>query len=208
MTTPDPAAPGDAGSAYPVSLEGPRLLLREFREDDLDDCMAVVGDEDVTWSLSFDTRSKDQQAALLAADITRAQLVPRPDYYLAVVDRASTSMIGFARLGLARPGTAEIGTAIRKDMWRHGFATEASVIILDFGFDTLGLHRIQAACGPDNVVSQMILAKLGFRPEGRMRDHVFTNGAWRDSLLYSLLDNEWRVSRGSFRSSATDSPDP
>jgi RimJ/RimL family protein N-acetyltransferase len=63
--------------------------------------------------------------------------------------------------------------------------------MLDFGFRELGLHRIQAACGPDNRMSQRLLARLGFTPEGRIRGHVFTNGAWRDSLLYSILDNEW-----------------
>ena len=40
-----------------------------------------------------------------------------------------------------------------------------------------------------------MLAKLGFTPEGRIRDHVFTNGAWRDSLLYSIIDHEWRTER-------------
>jgi RimJ/RimL family protein N-acetyltransferase len=67
--------------------------------------------------------------------------------------------------------------------------------MLDYGFNTLGLHRVQAACGPDNTASLRVLAKLGFQYEGRMRDHVFTNGAWRDSLLYSLLDEEWTHSR-------------
>jgi [ribosomal protein S5]-alanine N-acetyltransferase len=64
--------------------------------------------------------------------------------------------------------------------------------MIAFGFDTLRLHRLQAACGPDNWASQRLLARLGFTPEGRLRDHVFTNDAWRDSLLYSLLEPEWR----------------
>jgi RimJ/RimL family protein N-acetyltransferase len=63
--------------------------------------------------------------------------------------------------------------------------------MLDLGFGALGLHRIQAACGPANRASQRLLAKLRFTPEGRIRDHVLTNGAWRDSLLYSVLDYEW-----------------
>jgi RimJ/RimL family protein N-acetyltransferase len=58
------------------------------------------------------------------------------------------------------------------------------------------MHRIQAACGPDNRSSQRLLARLGFTPEGRIRDHVFTNGAWRDSLLYSILEHEWQDMRG------------
>jgi len=182
----------DEGVAlYPVSLDGPRLQLREFQENDLDDCMAVVGDCDVTRHLNFDTRSRDQQEALLASDIARSKLEPRPDYYLAVVERDSGTMIGFVWLGLARPGTAELGYAVRKAAWGHGYATEAAALMLNFGYDALGLHRIQAACGPDNLASQRVLVKLGFRRESHMRHHVFTNGAWRYSLLYSLLDDEW-----------------
>lgn len=153
--------------------------------------MGIVGDPQVTWYLSFDTRTRDQRATLLAADITRAQTDPRPDYYLAAIEKTTEAMIGFARLGLDRPRTAELGYAIRAARWGKGYATESAAILLDFGFTTLRLHRVQAACGPDNAASLRVLAKLGFRYEGRMRDHVFTNGAWRDSLLYSLLDNEW-----------------
>lgn len=176
---------------YPVTIDGPRVRLRDFREDDLDCCMGIVGDPEVTWYLSFDTRTRDQQATLLTADITRAQTDPRPDYYFAAIEMATDTMIGFARLGLDRPRTAELGYAIRRDRWGKGYATEVSAVMLDYGFTTLGLHRIQAACGPDNTASQRVLTKLGFQYEGRMRDHVFTNGAWRDSLLYSLLDSEW-----------------
>jgi [ribosomal protein S5]-alanine N-acetyltransferase len=100
-------------------------------------------------------------------------------------------MIGFVWLGLARPGTAELGYAVRKAAWGHGYATEAAALMLNFGYDALGLHRIQAACGPDNLASQRVLVKLGFRRESHTRHHVFTNGAWRYSLLYSLLDDEW-----------------
>jgi RimJ/RimL family protein N-acetyltransferase len=64
--------------------------------------------------------------------------------------------------------------------------------MIQFGFNTLRLHRIQAACGPDNYASQRLLARLRLVPEGRIRDHVFTNNAWRDSLLYAVLEHEWR----------------
>ena len=56
----------------------------------------------------------------------------------------------------------------------------------DYGFRELGLHRISAAIGPDNAASIALVQKLGFSYEGRIRDHVHTNGAWRDSLLFSI----------------------
>src|SRR5262249_50762274 len=79
------------GPGSPGALDGPRVILRAFHPDDLDATMGVVGAPDVTASLSFDTRSRGEQAARLAADVARAQADPRPDYYLAVVAK-DTSM--------------------------------------------------------------------------------------------------------------------
>jgi ribosomal-protein-alanine N-acetyltransferase len=175
---------------HPVTIAGARVHLREFRADDLQNSMAVVGDPEVTQSLSFDARSEADQKNRLAADVARASQDPRPDYYLAVAD-AEDRLVGFVRIGLGRDRSGELGYAIRRADWGKGYATEAGTLMLNFGFHELGLHRIQAACGPDNHASQRLLTRLGFLPEGRIRDHVFTNGAWRDSLLYSILDSEW-----------------
>jgi RimJ/RimL family protein N-acetyltransferase len=178
---------------YPVTIAGERITLRDFEPDDLDPSMAIVGDDDVTRTLSFDSRTRDEQAARLADDIARARGGQRPDYYLAIVVRDADRMIGFVRLGLVgshRGG--ELGYALRKDHWGRGYASEAARLMLDFAFSTAGLHRVQAATGPDNGPSRVLLERLGFQYEGCMRDHVFTNGAWRDSLLYALLEAEWR----------------
>ena len=176
---------------HPISIAGPRLSLREFRADDLDASMAVVGDAAVTRTLSFDVRTRDDQLERLSQDIVRAQSNPRPDYYLAIADSTDT-LIGFVRIGLSRDRSGELGYALRREDWGKGYATEAANLMIEFGFNVLHLHRLQAACGPDSRSSQRLLARLGFSPEGRLRHHVFTNAAWRDSLLYSLLEHEWR----------------
>lgn len=59
--------------------------------------------------------------------------------------------------------------------------------MIDFAWQTLDLHRITAAIGPDNEASIAVARRAGLELEGRLRDHVFTNNAWRDSLLYSIL---------------------
>ena len=176
---------------FPIVITGQRVTLREFQPRDLDASMTVVGDPNVTQTLSFDARSRDDQAQHLAADIARAQTQPRPDYYLAVANHEDV-LIGFVRIGLGRDHSGELGYALRRQDWGKGYAAEAATLMVDFGFRQLGLHRIQAACGPDNHASQRLLTRLRFIPEGRIRDHVFTNGGWRDSLLYSLLAHEWR----------------
>jgi [ribosomal protein S5]-alanine N-acetyltransferase len=119
--------------------------------------------------------------------ITRARDSPRLEYYLAIVAPTQEDPIGFIRLGLGGVQAAKLGFAIHADHWGRGYATDAAQTVLDFGFERLDLHRVSAAIGPGNAPSLTVVKRLGFVCEGRLRDHVFTNGEWRDSLLYSLL---------------------
>lgn len=175
---------------HPVCLVGERVVLREFRMDDVDGTFGVVGDHHVTDWLSFDARTRDQAADMVTGIVGRAQDYPRREYYLAMTRREKDDLIGFARLGLSGMKAAKLGFAVAAAEWGHGYATDAARAMVGFGFRELGLHRISAAIGPANSASMAIVTKLGFLPEGRIRDHVFTNGAWRDSLLYSVLAND------------------
>jgi ribosomal-protein-alanine N-acetyltransferase len=175
---------------YPVQLTGPRVVLRQFRIEDVEDALSVVGDDKVTRFLSFDSRDRDATHTMLAGAIERAQLVPRTEYYLAATLPEDDRVIGFGRLGLGGVRAAKLGYAIKASEWGKGYATEAARLLLDFAFGPLALHRVSAAIGPDNDASIALVKRLGFTYEGRLRDHVFTNGAWRDSLLYSVLAHE------------------
>ncbi|MGH4015717.1 MAG: GNAT family N-acetyltransferase [Pseudonocardiaceae bacterium] len=174
---------------YPIQLSGSRVTLREFHSDDLDRVMTVVGDDRVTESLSFDTRSREQAAEMLSGVLDRAEQEPRSDYYLAVTT-ADDGLVGFARLGLNGVQAAKLGGAIAADYWGRGYALDAARTLVDFGFRTLELHRVSAAMGPDNAASVVLARRLGMSYEGRIRDHVYTNGEWRDSLLFSVLAHE------------------
>ncbi|MGH3468090.1 MAG: GNAT family N-acetyltransferase [Thermocrispum sp.] len=174
-----------------VELQGDLVRLREFRIDDLDDSLAVVADDRVTRNLSFDSLNRDVQADRLAAAIKRAQEQPRVEYYLAVTPTNDDHLVGFARLGLSGVRAAKLGAAVAAENWRKGYALDAARTLITYGFEVLHLHRISAAIGPENAASLSIVQRLGFTHEGRLRDHVFTNGAWRDSELYSVLAPEW-----------------
>lgn len=175
---------------YPLRISGRQVTLRDFRREDADAAYAVVGDERVTRWLSFDTRSRAQTSTMIEGAIERAQLDPRTEIYLAVT-LPDDDLIGFARLGLDGVQAGKLGYAIRADQWGRGYATDAARTLTHYGFRQLGLHRISAAIGPDNDPSVALARRVGFQYEGRIRDHVHTNGAWRDSLLYSVLTHEW-----------------
>ena len=64
--------------------------------------------------------------------------------------------------------------------------------MMTFGFETLKLHRIYATCDPRNIGSSKVLEKIGMSKEGILRENMLMkDGVWRDSLLYSMLKQEW-----------------
>ncbi len=86
---------------------------------------------------------------------------------------------------------------------RQGVMTEALGRLLPFVFDSLGLHRLEAACLPDNLASQALLHKLGFEKEGYARAYLRINGRWHDHLLFALLASDFRARRVNGKARAT-----
>jgi RimJ/RimL family protein N-acetyltransferase len=173
------------------SLPGHLTTLREFRTSDLDDYLAIAGDDRVTAWMAFDSYDRAKAAEVLAGIIERSARADRPDHMLAVTRRGDDHLIGFARIAPSGPWAAKLGYAIHADHWGRGYATDAARVMLRFAFTTQGRHRVTAAIGPENEASIAVVKRLGFSYEGHLRDHVFTNGEWRDSLLYSLLQHEY-----------------
>ena len=89
---------------------------------------------------------------------------------------------------------ADIGYELAPEHWGRGYATEVALAMVDFGFRELGLHRISSRCIADNAASARVLEKVGLRLEGRLRENEYFKGRWWDTLLYGLLESEWRAS--------------
>jgi RimJ/RimL family protein N-acetyltransferase len=183
---------------HPVTVTGERVVLREFTEDDVDDVLAVYGDPVVTEHLSFDPRSREQVVGTLRTVIDAGQVVPRTEYSLAVALIDTDQVIGFVRLAVdaQHPGqsSGQLGFAIRADQWGKGLGAEAVRLLLSLGFDDLGLHRLWGARSPDNETSDRLMRKLGMVEEGRIRHHLKIGDAWRDSIVHSIIEDEWRAS--------------
>ena len=79
------------------------------------------------------------------------------------------------------------------DYWNRGYATEATRAMLAFGFERLGLHRVRAATLSPNVGAWRVLEKLGMVREGELRETTLLDGGWANSLIYGMLEQEWRA---------------
>lgn len=175
---------------YPLDLHGPSVRLREFSKDDLDAVATIVSDIRVTRYMSFDSRTREQAETMLDGILERAKDEPRTEYYLAIEPSSGGPAVGAIRIALSGVRAAKLGYMVDADHWGRGYATDAVHTMINYAWDVLDLHRITAAVGPDNAASLAVVKRVGMTYEGRLRDHVFTNGDWRDSLLYSILRSD------------------
>jgi RimJ/RimL family protein N-acetyltransferase len=176
---------------HPISIDGQRLSFRELRADDTDALLAVYGSERATEHMSFDPRSREQVEVVVADTIEKASSDPRTVYGLAITLAGSSDLIGYARLAVEPHRAGQIGFLLNPEYWRRGLGAETVQLLLELGFRHLGLHRIWGARSPKNLASAAVMTKNGMSEEGRIRDHMFTHGAWRDSITHSILEGEW-----------------
>ena len=88
---------------------------------------------------------------------------------------------------------AELGYILNNEEYMNkGFMSEALRPIIEYGFNTMDLHRIEALVGPGNSASLKLLEKFKFKKEGHLREHFFKNNTMEDSLMYSLLKSEYQ----------------
>jgi [ribosomal protein S5]-alanine N-acetyltransferase len=181
---------------YPVRLITETILLREFQPSDADSLFKVYGDAEATRHLSFEAKSAEQVADVVSGAIESATVDPRSVYMIAIEDCASGELIGAARLGIEPHQTGQIGFALRPDQWGQGKGTGTVLLLQHLGFKCLGLHRIWGARSPVNEASSRTMLGAGMIEEGTIRGHLFTRGAWRDSVVHSILSDEYMPSVG------------
>ncbi len=114
----------------------------------------------------------------------------------AIVGKKTGALVGAITLMIKREHRrAELGYWIALDCWNCGYATEASRRLLDFGFEVLGLHRIEARHFLRNPASGRVMQKLGMQQEGVERDWVIKWDRFESLAVYSILEPEWRAAR-------------
>jgi len=179
-----------------LPLETPRLLLRRFREADLEPFLAYRNRPEVARYQSWLIWSREQGLEL----IEDQQQVEPGDFGIwfqyAIELKESGELIGDCGLcvKVAMPKTAEIGFSLAPEHQGQGLATEAVAAVVDFAIRALGVERIIAIVMQDNDRSAALLRRLGLQagPPGR----VWFKGEWSEELCFTLSVRPGKVPAG------------
>lgn len=174
-------------------LDGTRVRLRGPRDADTDALFAVFSDAEVMRYWSHSAMTEASEAAGFIVEIEE-RFDQRETINWVIAERRNDGVIGTCTLFSFSPRhrRAELGYALRADRWGRGLAREAVALALDWGFRTLGLHRVEADIDPRNAGSRKLLETLGFRSEGLLRERFFVGEQATDSELFGLLAGDWR----------------
>jgi RimJ/RimL family protein N-acetyltransferase len=184
------------GATVLPTLATERLRLRWLLPADVPALFSIFGDAEVCRYWSSPPLADDAAARLLLADIVRG-FETRTLLQWGVELRETATVIGTCTLHAmsSEHRRAEVGFALASAHWKHGYIAEALEALLDYAFDDLALHRIEADVDPRNDSSIRALERLGFQREGYLRERYHLGGEVQDALFYGLLQPEWIARR-------------
>jgi RimJ/RimL family protein N-acetyltransferase len=191
-------------SWFPESLPGEKVVLRRHVSSNLQAFRRWYADREIARLARY------QETPMREEEITRffeSRVIGTEALAMAVHVRATDRLIGtcaFSQLD-AENGSALYHITIgESDAWGHGYGTEATQLMLDHAFGTLGLHRIALFVFEFNERAVRAYRRCGFVVEGRARESIWRDGRWWDELAMSVLQSDWRQTRGHLVADATD----
>jgi len=178
-------------------LSGRSVTLRELQLSDAPALLAMLTTEEVARFISPPpTTVEGFERFIVWANAER-----QAGRYacFAVVPAGMDSAVGLFQVRQLEPGfaTAEWGFAIGSPFWGTGLFQESAELVLEFSFDTLGVHRLEARAAIRNGRGNGALRKVGATCEGVLRQSFLRNGEYLDQHLWSMLDTDWREARDS-----------
>ena len=173
-----------------ISIQSNRLLIRQFVESDIDNVFKGLSHPDIIkhYGVSFDSLESTKEQMKWFADHEKEGT----GMWFAVCSLDNKNFYGAGGLNdLSKEHKkAEIGFWLLTDFWGKGIMTEAMPLICDYGFDKLGLHRIEGFVESDNTNCKNAMAKLDFQHEGTMKDCEIKNGKFISLDIYAKIKTE------------------
>ena len=176
-------------SPFP-EIKTERLLLRRITDADAPELLFLRSDETVMKYIDRE-KPKSLEEALAFIQIVNANIDKNESvmWAIALQDKPDTLIgnIGFWRI-INKHYRSEIGYMLHPSFWGKGIMKEALLAAIDFGFNHMKLHSIEAHINPDNTASGKLLEKTGFVREAYFKEDFFFRGKFIDSAIYSLLN--------------------
>ena len=175
-------------------LKTKRLHIRELTSADINNVHELHSlpetDEFNTLGIPENIQTTEN---ILTEWLTLQKQEPRMSYIFSIDKTENNNFVGLIAINLGKTNykTAEVWFKIHKDHWRKGYTTEALTRLLDFGFNDLKLHRIEAGCAVENIASIKTLEKVGFTREGMKRKKLPVRGEWKDNFFYGILEEDY-----------------
>jgi RimJ/RimL family protein N-acetyltransferase len=181
---------------YP-RLETERLVLREIVPADAEDLFRIFSDEETMRYWSCRPYTSVDQARRLIEVLTEAARGGAGIHW-AIALRGDERLVGKCGYNEWRKAhrRGDVSYIVARERQGKGIVSEALRAMLDYGFDNMNLHSVEAGVTPGNDASARMLLRLGFRLEGHLRENFLTDRGFVDSLIYSLLRRDWESARG------------
>jgi RimJ/RimL family protein N-acetyltransferase len=185
-------APVGGSAWFPDVLEGDRVVLRKHVPENVSAFQRWYSDPDVSRLARY------QDAPMRSDEIDRffqLRALGHESLTMAIHERETDRLIGSCAFSQVdgENGSAMYHITIgEKDTWGRGYGTEATRLMLDHAFGTLGLHRIALTVFEFNERAIRAYRNCGFVIEGRARESIWRDGRWWDELAMSVLSTEWQ----------------
>ena len=172
-------------------LIGNLVTLREMRASDAPALFAALSSEQVSKFISPPPATVDGFGRFINWAIRQRQAGQYMCF--AVVPHGSDTAIGIFQVRSLEPafGTAEWGFALASEFWGTGIFVDGAKMMVDFAFEVLGVHRLEARAAVRNGRGNGALRKLGAVQEGVLRRSFVRNGEYLDQALWTILQEEW-----------------
>lgn len=173
-------------SSFPI-LKTERLLLRQFVETDLENVFKGLSHPDIIqyYGVSYQTLEATKEQMKFFADLEKNET----GLWWAICSSDNKTFYGAGGLNSLNKEhkKAEIGFWLITDFWGKGIMQEAMPIICNYGFENMGLHRIEGFVESDNLNCKKAMSKLDFQYEGTIRDCEIKNGKFISLDIYAKL---------------------
>ncbi len=170
------------------------LYLRNLKKKDWKDIHHYAARKEVSQYQIWGPNTEQDTLAYVEGVLKDEKVTPQTRFVQVAVDEQTDRVVGAGEIIIKSFAhrSGEVGYILHPDYWGKGIGTLLGGAMIERGFSVLNLHRIQATCGPENLSSQGVLTKIGMTLEGKIRHHLKVKDGWRDSLIYGLLEDEWR----------------